>query len=63
MKKYEKIWKFMYNYIHIIIHENEISEDMKKEEIIFANFKCTCMRFEANCYTGKCRNCGFSKNT
>jgi hypothetical protein len=30
-----------------------------KEEPTFANMKCTCMRFEANCFSGRCRNCGF----
>lgn len=30
-----------------------------KEEPTLANMKCICMRFEANCFSGMCRNCGF----
>lgn len=32
-----------------------------KEEPTLANMKCTCMRFEANCFSGRCKNCGFTK--
>ena len=45
-----------------LLKQEAIEEEMKefdKQEPTLANMKCTCMRFEANCFSGVCRNCGF----
>ena len=33
-------------------------QNIEKEESTFYTKKCKCMIFEANCFTGLCKNCG-----